>query len=84
MALPWVFSKFSHLDLFGSKVFESLPGFFTDILSWVIGLLLIYVAYKVIHYLMQFKIFDAIVAYTSFTKYQFWRRYKPEKEKTSV
>ncbi|MEN8119191.1 MAG: EFR1 family ferrodoxin [Bacteroidota bacterium] len=40
------------------------------------GLLIIYLAYRFLHYLMRFKFFNKLIAYTSLTKYRFWRRYK--------
>ncbi|RLD78197.1 MAG: hypothetical protein DRJ07_13565 [Bacteroidetes bacterium] len=40
------------------------------------GFMIIYLAYKILHFLMRFKFFNKIIAYTSLTKYKFWRRYK--------
>ena len=42
----------------------------------VVGLIIIYLAYKILHFLMRFKFFNKIIAYTLLTKYKFWRRYK--------
>lgn len=51
---------------------ELLSGYLTVPLSFV----LLWLSYKLFHYLMRFRLFSALVAYTSFTHYKFWRRYK--------
>ncbi len=39
----------------------------------------IYLGYWILHFLMRFKFFNKLIAYTSLTKYKFWRRYKAPK-----
>ncbi|MCB2207459.1 MAG: EFR1 family ferrodoxin [Bacteroidetes bacterium] len=46
------------------------------LLQFVLGGLIIFGAYKVLHTLMKFKAFNKLVAYTSLTHYKSWRRYK--------
>jgi len=46
------------------------------LLQFVLGGLIIFGAYKVLHALMKFRAFNNLVAYTSLTRYAFWRRYK--------
>ena len=43
------------------------------------GFFIVFLAYRLLHYLMRFKFFNKIITYTSFTKYKFWRRYKSTK-----
>lgn len=43
------------------------------------GLFTIFLAYRLLHFLMRFKFFNKIIGYTSLTKYKFWRRYKAPK-----
>jgi len=43
-------------------------------------LLFSFTAYRLIHYMMRFRLFNKLVAYTSLTKYKFWRRYKAPEE----
>jgi ferredoxin len=50
-------------------LFEMLVTFLTFILS-----------YRILHYLRRFKLFEWIIVYTSFTKFNFWRRYKAPKK----
>lgn len=76
MLTPWIVSLFTNLKIFSGFASGSIAAFSTDILKWFIGLFIIWMAYEGLHYLMRFKIFDNFVAYTSFTKYKFWRRYK--------
>ncbi|MCF8298192.1 MAG: EFR1 family ferrodoxin [Saprospiraceae bacterium] len=44
-----------------------------------IGFFSLFISYKVLHYLMRFRIINNLIAYTSLTKYKFWRRYKAPK-----
>lgn len=44
-----------------------------------LGFFSLFIAYKALHYLMRFRIFNNLIAYTSLTKYKFWRRYKAPK-----
>lgn len=82
---PWIISKVFDLGWFTTFSSGTFTGILSDILTWLIGLTVIWLAYEAIHYLMRFKIFDHLVAYTSFTKYKFWRRYKvPSKFKASL
>lgn len=37
--------------------------------------LVLFLSYKFLHFLMRYKIFNRIIAYTSLTHYKFWRRY---------
>jgi ferredoxin len=47
------------------------------ILESVLFLGMILISYRIVHYLMRFKIIDNIVRYTSLTKYKFWgKKYK--------
>ncbi|MCD4795045.1 MAG: EFR1 family ferrodoxin [Bacteroidales bacterium] len=36
----------------------------------------LFIGYRILHFLMRFKLFNRIIAYTSLTHYKFWRRYK--------
>jgi Pyruvate/2-oxoacid:ferredoxin oxidoreductase delta subunit len=80
--LPWALSKLQYFDFFGEKTFGSVSNFIADLITWFFGLILIYIAYELTHYLLRFRIFDNLVAYTSFTKYTFWRRYRPAKKQS--
>jgi len=65
-----IFSKIEN-----SITFEIIDFF----ISVFIGFLNIYLTYKLLHFLMKFKFFNKLVAYTSLTKFRFWRRYKATK-----
>jgi len=78
---PWAISKIYDFDLLNFERQGFAFGLLNDLLAWFIGLIAVWLSYELIHYLMQFKVFDKLVAYTSFTKYKFWRRYKAPKNK---
>ena len=46
------------------------------LLDWFIFILFVFVCYRIMHFLMKFRIINDIVAFTSLSKYRFWRRYK--------
>lgn len=73
---PWAVSGITMLDAFGLDLHELLSGFAGDVMSWIMGLGIVWIAYKLLHHLMRFKVIDNLVAFTSFTRYHFWRRYK--------
>lgn len=47
-----------------------------SLLQLLLGGLIVFSAYKLLHALMKHKLFNKLIAYTSFTRYKFWRRYK--------
>lgn len=60
------------------------PAFDTKILKWPVisflvesALLLpfLFLGYRIMHWLMQFRFFERLVVWTSFTHYRFWGRY---------
>jgi formate hydrogenlyase subunit 6/NADH:ubiquinone oxidoreductase subunit I len=50
-----------------------------NILIMLCGFAIVFFGYKLLHLLMRFKFFNILIAYTSLTKYKFWRRYKAPK-----
>jgi len=47
-----------------------------SIIDTFVFMLFVFVSYRILHYLMKFKLINRIIAYTSLSKYKFWRRYK--------
>jgi len=50
-----------------------------SIIDAIIYLFFVFVSYRILHFLMRYKFINKIIAYTSLSKYKFWRRYKPPK-----
>lgn len=50
-----------------------------SIIETIIFLLFVFISYRILHFLMRYKFVNKIIAYTSFSKYKFWRRYKAPK-----
>jgi Pyruvate/2-oxoacid:ferredoxin oxidoreductase delta subunit len=63
-------------DLFNRSAFTQ--NIWTLINS-LIFILFVIISYRVLHFLMRFKLVNRIITYTSFSKYRFWRRYKAPK-----
>jgi Pyruvate/2-oxoacid:ferredoxin oxidoreductase delta subunit len=45
-----------------------------------IFLLIVFLSYRLLHFLMRYKFVNKIIAYSSLSKYKFWRRYKAPKK----
>ncbi|NQU84174.1 MAG: 4Fe-4S binding protein [Mariniphaga sp.] len=45
----------------------------------IIFLVFVFISYGFLHFFMRFKVVNRIFAYTSLSKYKFWRRYKAPK-----
>jgi hypothetical protein len=45
------------------------------ILEYGLGALIVFGAYKLLHIGMRYTLFSRLIAYTSLTKFKFWRRY---------
>jgi Pyruvate/2-oxoacid:ferredoxin oxidoreductase delta subunit len=44
-----------------------------------IFLLFVFISYRILQFLMRYRVVNRIIAYTSLSKYKFWRRYKSPK-----
>jgi len=55
-------------SVFTQKVWSLLYAF--------IFLVFVFISYRIVHFLMRYKLFNKIITYTSLSKYTFWRRYK--------
>lgn len=51
-----------------------------SIINAFIFIVFVFISYHILHFLMRFKIVNWIIACTSFSKYNFWRRYKSPKK----
>lgn len=50
-----------------------------SLMEMLILLVFAILSYRILHFLMRFKLINKIIAYTSLSKYKFWRRYKAPK-----
>lgn len=81
---PWLLKEFYGINLIKFNVQNWGTRLFENVFGWIVALLMIWAGYNLMHYLMKFSTFNNLVAYTSFTKYKFWRRYKAPKRKTQT
>ena len=49
------------------------------LINTFIFIMFIFLSYRILHFLMRYKFVNRIIAYTSFSNYKFWRRYKSPK-----
>ncbi len=76
-----VFATILHVGLRKIDIFlpDNLLGFLAES---IISLPIIFLGYRINHFLMHFKFFERLAVYTSLSKYKFWgRRYKARKAK---
>ena len=73
-------NKIIEYQLFNTSKTSLCIDFVDFFVSTFIALFNIYLSYKLLHYLMRFKFFNKLVAYTSLTRFKFWRRYKAPKK----
>ncbi|MEI6434555.1 MAG: EFR1 family ferrodoxin [Bacteroidota bacterium] len=57
--------------------------FGVTITGWVLTFLAMVVSYRIYHYLLKIPAVRKLFYYTSFTRYKFWRRYKPARKQNS-
>lgn len=73
--VPASFIWFIH----SSEALESLGTGWKELIYHIIFAILFIgitiIGYRLLHFLMRFRIVNVVVAYTSLTKYRFWRRY---------
>lgn len=76
---PLLISLLKYIGIWGivtrSVVAENMYVLF----YWWVLLLFMFLTYRILHYLMRYKLINNIIAYSSLTKYNFWRRYKAPK-----
>lgn len=67
------------LKYFGAWEFINQSAVTKNIWSLIdafIFLLFTFISYRILHFLMRYKLVNKIIAYTSLSYYKFWRRYK--------
>jgi ferredoxin len=61
-----------------------VPGAIGDqvvgLVNWFLYLLLLFLFYRIMHYLMRFRFFERLMVLTSLTRFRFWRRYRVSKK----
>lgn len=57
---------------------SDLAGYAGTVLRIGIRLMVVYLAYHLMHFLLRYRWFNYLITYTSLTKFGFWRRYKAD------
>lgn len=77
--IPLLYGLWKDLNLGFTKSSSYISGQIIGILEWVIFILFVFLSYFILHYFLRFKFINRVVAYTSLSKYKFWRRYHAPK-----
>lgn len=56
---------------------DRIGGFIAFAVDNLVLILTIFLGYRIMHFLLRYKLFEKIIVYTSLTKFRFWRRYRP-------
>jgi len=51
-----------------------------EITGWALTFAVMVVSYRIYHYLLRIPVIRQLFYYTSFTRYKFWRRYRPSRK----
>ncbi len=80
LVLWWI--VFSLVPILAMKELLKTSSFFTenyelffDVIILISALPILFFSYRILHFLMRFRFFNALINITSLTKYRFWRRY---------
>jgi Pyruvate/2-oxoacid:ferredoxin oxidoreductase delta subunit len=80
-ALPvWLIHQFIKWDWFSINIKPIWLASIKFLIQTLVGLIIIFFAYRLLHYLMRFRFFNKLIIYTSPSHYKFWRRYKAPKD----
>ena len=77
--IPFLYAAWKSLNTGITKSSSYLSGQLIGILEWVIFILFVFLCYALLHYFLKFKFLNRIIAYSSFSKFKFWRRYHSPK-----
>jgi uncharacterized membrane protein len=50
------------------------------LIGWILTFVIMVLSYRLYHYLLRIPGIRQLFYYTSFTRYKFWRRYKPSRK----
>jgi hypothetical protein len=74
-----LFQLYQWID-FPSWYHSSIFGYLLSVLfDSAVFLGVLFISYRLVHYLKRFKLIENLITYTSFTRYSFWRRYQLSK-----
>lgn len=76
---PLLMAGLKHLNILDWVNQSVITRNLWSVIDAVIFLLFVFLSYRLLHFLMRYKIVDRIITYSSLSKYRFWRRYKVPK-----
>ncbi len=77
--IPLLYTFWKSLNIGFTTSSSYISGQIIGIMEWFIFILIVFLSYFILHYFLRFKFINRIVAYTSLSKYKFWRRYHSPK-----
>ncbi|MEE4213813.1 MAG: EFR1 family ferrodoxin [Bacteroidales bacterium] len=75
--IPYALIRFLvWINIIPSSFYNDHLRLLTNIFILVSGLITVFLGYRVLHFLLRFKLLNRLFTWTSLTSYSFWRRYK--------
>jgi Pyruvate/2-oxoacid:ferredoxin oxidoreductase delta subunit len=78
--IPLIYSLLARLGFPLIEQQLNQAGMVWSVISGVLFLGVLFLSYKLIHSLMKYNVINRVIAYSSLSKYKFWRRYKAPKQ----
>ncbi len=70
-------NKWLELPAFYDRIFPvRIAGYVEFAVDNIILVGMIFISYRIFHFLLRYRIFERLFVYTSFTHWKFWRRYR--------
>ncbi len=82
--LIWIYKITDFHDITGSFTPGIAFEMIESITNTVIYISLLFLFYRIMHYLLRFRLFERLIVYSSLTKYRFWRRYRAPKAQQKI
>lgn len=76
LILPYLFIQLGRFEIMGRSFISYMPDPVWSVIKAILFLLILFLGYRLLHMIMKNKVINRVIAYSSFSKYTFWRRYK--------
>lgn len=76
--LYWLNKLIPMKEIFEENLTHWMAESILFIVNNLVLIFMIFISYRIVHFLMRFKVFERIITLSSLSHYKFWRRYKPK------
>jgi Pyruvate/2-oxoacid:ferredoxin oxidoreductase delta subunit len=76
LIFPFLMVVLNRYDILDKTVTYFIPDLVFSIVKTLLFLLIFFLSYRLLHFAMKNKMINRVIAYSSLSKFRFWRRYK--------